>query len=379
MAAKKRKVSPKTKSENSIKGALVEMIVASLHDDPNVKVERNVRLPALRNPKRKREIDVLISGLFAGYPVRIAVECKNYKSIIDIPFIDAYIGKLQDIGLPIRHGIFVSPFGFTQGALERAQEVGLTPLVLTGLTPDRLSEKIDEAIQSVVYLLLEITSLVINCEVERTDNSFQLWFLYDKNTKMQGSIPDLVWEKWIEGLLPAELGEHEIDIEIPEGWQLYIDDKLEQINAAKATVKVTGLLITAQGKASQHALLNPIDREVNRFRTHVSFDTWAKVYPLTPFSTEEDLQKFIDQRPEVVKLTIGHFRLPRIRFYSLYWPFSLRAFTAFSTLAKRCYAEGRKATNEEMAEIEGSDLKTIWDPLWAKNPILKGLNAEDRD
>jgi hypothetical protein len=290
-----------------------------------------------------------------------------------VPYIDAYIGKLQDIGIPTQHGIYVSTIGFTNGALERAKEVGLTPLVLTGLTPDHLSAKIDEAIQSVIYLLPEITSFIIHCNVQSTDNSSQLWFLYDETGEIRAAIPDLLWKKWIEGKLPAQLGEYEIEIEIPKGWKLLVDGNFQTITSAKAKVKITGVVMTVQGKATQHALINPTDRGVQRFKTDISFETTRKVYPVTSFSSEDDLSKFINNRPESIKLTIERIRLPRIKFSLLYWPLSARAFTEFFELAKKCQAEGRKASGEELAKIEGSDLKTIWDPMWEANPLLQEM------
>jgi hypothetical protein len=99
------KYETKPKPEASIKGQLVEMIVMAMYDTPGLNVQRNVRLPTIRDPKRKREIDVLINGSLAGHPIQIAVECKNYKSIIDVSKIDAYIGKLQDVGIPSQLGI----------------------------------------------------------------------------------------------------------------------------------------------------------------------------------------------------------------------------------------------------------------------------------
>jgi hypothetical protein len=75
----------------------------------------------------------------------------------------------------------------------------------------------------------------------------------------------------------------------------------------------------------------------------------------------------------VLKLTIGRFRLPRVRFYSLYWPLSERAIRKLAAMAPKWYEEGRKATDEELAEIEGSDLSTVWEPIWEKSPILKEM------
>jgi hypothetical protein len=367
MAKKKRK----DKKQASIKGKVLEAVVASLHDAPDVKVERNVRLPTLRDPERKREIDVLVNGLFAGYPVRIAIECKNRKSVLDVPYIDAYIGKLQDVGIPTQHGIIVSPLGFTAGAVARAKEVGIATLILTGLNPERLSAKITQAIQSVVYLLLEIKSLSITTKIPRADNTFQLWFLYDREAQIQGAIPDLIWEKWVEGTLPLEIGDHEFELVIPEDWQLYVDGRFEPVISAKAKIEIVGVLVTIEGEATQHALLDAANRQVNRFKTKVSFDTTQKTYPVTTVTDEEDLRDYLEQLPEKIKLSMGRFPLPRIKFYSLYWPLSARATTELASLTARCQAEKRKASDEELAKIEGSDLRTIWDPIWSENPVVQ--------
>src|SRR6266487_2000361 len=148
MPNKKSKKTTDKKSESAIKGRLVEMIVASMHEEAGIKIEQNVRLPSIRNPKRKREIDVLLSGTISGYPIRIAIECKNYKSVIGAPKIDAFVGKLEQIGIPSQHGVFVAAGGFTADAIDRAKEAGIKTLILTGLTKDRLAVEIFSAVQA---------------------------------------------------------------------------------------------------------------------------------------------------------------------------------------------------------------------------------------
>jgi len=93
------------------KGDVLEKIIAEMHDVPGVKIERNQFLPSVDGSGRTREIDVLITSQVAGFPVRIAVECKNEKKTTDIEKIDAFIGKLQDVGIPVQHGVFVSTSG----------------------------------------------------------------------------------------------------------------------------------------------------------------------------------------------------------------------------------------------------------------------------
>lgn len=85
----------RSQSDTTLKGKIAEMIVAAMHDRPGICVEQNKKLSSNRDPRRKREVDVLITAMAAGYPVRIAIECKNYKKSIDIQRIDEYVGKLE--------------------------------------------------------------------------------------------------------------------------------------------------------------------------------------------------------------------------------------------------------------------------------------------
>lgn len=365
MTRKKTKRNNRGTSKSSAKGKLVEMIVATMHDSPDVRVERNVRLPAVRSPRRKREIDILISGSMAGYPIRIAIECKNYEAVVDIPYIDAFIGKLQDVGLATQQGIFVSVHGFTSGALERAREAGIVPLLLTGLTKDRLAVEIGKAVQSAIYLLLDITKL----EIDKVSLGALLWLLYDQNGIIKGSLPDLVWKKWIEGFPESVLGEYEFEIDIPPNRYHYINNMLHPISSAKVNIKVIGLVVDFQGQVSQHALINPLDNEVNKFNANVSFDMQGGTYPVTTFCNEDGLQKYLHDLPGSVKLN-NRIRLPRIRFSSIYWPLSKSSVTKVAALGEICQQEGRLATVEELMQIEGDDIKAIWEPLWDENPIL---------
>ncbi len=88
-----------------------------MHDHPGVTVERNRRLPPASGLGGKREIDVLITAIVAGYPVQMAVECKNEAEAIGSPKIDAFIGKLQHVGIPPQQGIYISANGYTTGAI----------------------------------------------------------------------------------------------------------------------------------------------------------------------------------------------------------------------------------------------------------------------
>src|SRR5947209_2491928 len=115
--AKKRFNHTGSKTQSTVsKGRIIEAIVASMHESDGAKVERNVKLPPLGSQEPTREIDVLLSSEVCGYPVRWAFECKNWKKRIGVEYIDAFVGKLQDIGIPAQFGIFVTTSDYSKGA-----------------------------------------------------------------------------------------------------------------------------------------------------------------------------------------------------------------------------------------------------------------------
>lgn len=370
MAGKKSNKSKRKKAGSTIKGRLVELIVASLHEESGVTVERNVRLPSLLNSKRKREIDILLTGTFSGYPIRIAIECKNYESVIDAPKIDAFVGKLQQIGIPSQHGVFVSARGFTSGAIDRANEAGITPLILTGLTPDRLAAELFSAVQFIVYLLPEIIQIRVRSELKEVPNISFLWFLYDENKKLKGSIPDIVWKMWIEEKIEPTFGEVELDVPIPNNWQNLIDGELKPVLSASVKLKIRGLVGLIQGRATEHTLVNPTKNNVDKFRVNISFETNQTSIPLQHVFSEVELQSYLNLQLASVKVNLGRVMLPRIYFYYLYWPLSERAFMVFHDLATKSYSEHRALDPIEVKKIEGDDLRTIWEKPWEENPIF---------
>jgi len=368
---KRKKKTSSEVSDSTVKGRLVELIVASLHDVSGVKVERNVRLPAKESSRRKPEIDVLITSYIAGYPVRIAIECKNYKSPVGAPKINEFIGKLNDVGIPLQHGIFVSINGFTRGAIERAQKEGIRTLILTGLTEDRLSVELQRAFQSVVYLL-PVAGAGVEAQVAHTELPGQMMVFYDDAGSVCGTVLDLIWGKWQEGYPPSSIGEYRYKLEIPSRWHQIVDGETDVVKNITAIVQVQGLVVTIPGESSHHLLVDAAGQKVERFGITVSFDTSKSKYPVRTFHTEDELNEFIDRRPEAVKLTIGRIRLPRVRFGPIFWPPSERVASVLSRLTE-AYKAGEIAElrSEDLAGIEGDDLRTVWEPIWSGYPAAE--------
>jgi hypothetical protein len=68
----------------------------------------------------KREIDVLIELRSADTDIRIGVECRDQKRVVNVEWIDSLVGKYKD--LPIHRIVAVSRSGFTKAAERKAAE-----------------------------------------------------------------------------------------------------------------------------------------------------------------------------------------------------------------------------------------------------------------
>lgn len=354
-------------STSKQKGKLVEKIAAMLHEGPNVKVERNARLSPLKKgrKKRKREIDVLLTSYVAGYPVNIAIECKNKAEPTEIEDIDAFIGKLDDVGIPCQHGIFISASGYTSGAIDRAKEGRIRTLLLTGLTEDRLSEAISKAYQYTVFLLPVVKEI---CFVTGEPKASELPGFQNENGDICGLLPDLVWFQWQGGQIPAVIGEHEIQLPVPSGWQPIVDGKLTQLLApSTATIEIVGIVLKLTGKARRHSLIDMYDQKTDKFRLDVDFNIQrlqGKRVTFRHFFTEEKLRAWMEKHGDI--RLVSRQKLPRIQLLNkFYYPMSERV--AGIVMNRLIAYDAGQIPDPPIFifnELEGSEIKNVWEPIW---------------
>lgn len=362
-----KKAPVRTPAAHVRKGRIVEAVVALLHNQPGVEVECNVELsPIHGDTKRKREIDVLLTSHVAGYPVRIAFQCKNEKTPIKPEMIDAFIGALDDVGIPPEHGIFVCVNGYTRGAIDRAKVKGIRTLVLRGLTKDRLASAVADAFQFNVHLLAEVTGMTVTNDVGDSEHEGHFLVFCDDQRKTCGTVMDLILHRWRYGEPSSELGEYELNLDVPQGWHHYAGDKVASILAVSATLRVSGLVLTLPGKTKNHALINPSSQTTERSRLDVEFEIprSGKVeHHLTAFHTEDELKKFID-RPGSVRLT-SRLRLPRILCNNFYYPFSERVVKKmFDRMNASDAGDSPEPHTFTLDETEGTDLAAVWEVPW---------------
>ncbi len=352
---------PQTASEAHTKGKLVEFIVASMHDASGVKIERNVRLPARRSKNRRyREVDVLMTTEVAGYPVRMAIECKNYKETVGVNLVDEFIGKLNDVGIPLQHGIYVTARRFTKDARNRAEEEGLRLLLLTGLTQDRMAAEVSAALQTLLFLLPQLVAVTAQPDqqearpMESLEDTIPMGFC-DEQGRLCADMPDAIWSLWLDGLLPLEVGTYKITLQAPH-WHRVQGGVIMPVSTVVAFVAIAGLVVSLGGESSQHTLVNVEGDKVEKVQVNASFAPSEGKHTVRTFETEADLQTYLESRPEPVKIN-SRIKLPRIWFDSFYWPPSERA---EEYLTQR---DQGGLYPEDRTEIEGTDLQRAWEPI----------------
>jgi hypothetical protein len=355
-------------ASNMTKARMLEKIVASMHEREGVSVERNVRLLPASGKGEKREIDVLISSNLVGYPVRFAVECKNYNKPIGVEIIEAFLAKLDYVGIPRQQGIFVSTSGYTRGARERADDKDARLKLFTLDDALRnLDPAIVRAVQSVVFLLPVVGRINIRdfeLNPRDTAESEDIHVFRDAQGTIVASVPDLVWRAWCNGDITDEIGSYTVPIEIPDDTYQLVAGKLVRVVGASVEIQVAGLIHELVGEVTAHGLRTVPTGELNKTQVHARFQPPASGrYKLVAVTSEEELSQRAAS-PAVVRVT-NRLRLPRINYWNaMYWPPSARA-TQIVVERLRAFEAGLGPDPRpfNIAEIEGADLNTIFDSI----------------
>ena len=352
------------------KGRIVEKIVALLHEQPGISVSRNVMMQTTDGQDR-REIDVLISGRLVGYNVQLAVECKNYKMPIGKEDIDAFVGKLRDLGFPTQYGIYVSSSRYTKGAVKRAKNAGLRILKLEGLTKDRLTEAMYDALQSIIYLLPIMTSLTFfNDAPEMTPQEMSELF-NDSGEKL--NFFDLIWRHWCDGKYPKEIGTHTIEVDVPNGFTQYCKGKrLDKLNVAM-TIQVVAVVVQIPGKAKDIQLTNDGLNKIEKRSVKVSFDDEnVSSFATGIFESREDLDAFLNSRPEKYKLVLGHLLLPKILTPGrVLWPPSQQYMNNITRLRQELGSNVEIEKIDMLALHGGNFFEALFDEVWEGHPASR--------
>lgn len=359
----------KNKHASHQKGDLVEDVVGLLHEGPGWSVTKKARVPVLGSVRKTAEIDVLISGQVAGYEVRIGIECKNWAKKIESGDINEFIGKLDDVGIPRSHGVFVSAKGYTQGAIRRAVKEGIQPLELLGLARDRLTSAVQRAFRHVIYLVPDV-ELVQKFD-DRANEKIVIKTLRYKHPTTGRSVYalDHLWKKWFFGESPAVLGLHHLRFDIPQDPAYFLPGEEGTPKTIFFGLRVRAAVVSREGSATDHVLRGARDKAVQKRRLFLDFESTTKNM-VRVFDTEEALDHYL-AASTAPSLTIGRIRLPRIIYQHLYWPPTVSALRRSMELQK----EGQTPTFEL---VEGLDLSRAWEFL-ANLDELADISDEHAD
>src|SRR5688500_10955630 len=99
---------------------------------------------------------------------------------------------------------------------------------------------------------------------------------------------DWVWEAWLSGDIPEELGAHEVPMEFSPNVTCLIKGQRVHVSAEVA-LQVLGVIVRFPGRAETLALSDGVSGALRRGSVHTRFDVPDGTYPVTTVRTEEEL------------------------------------------------------------------------------------------
>ncbi|GIU51972.1 restriction endonuclease [Shewanella sp. KT0246] len=184
---------------------LVVMIQKQL--SPDAKVQHNVMLEGVES-ETKRQIDVLVEQDIGQYTMRIVIDCKDYAKPVDVKGVEEFHGLVQDV--KAQKGALVCPSGFTKSALNRAKklQIDLYRPVSTG------NHKWKANITAPV--LCDFRNSFMSFGISSSDpkplmiaQEFYKLSVTDEHGSELGNALETAQQKWDQGKLPSEPGEHD--------------------------------------------------------------------------------------------------------------------------------------------------------------------------
>jgi len=187
----------------------LELLVASIQQQlaPGAKITHNAKVEG-RLSETTRQIDVLVEQYVGQYQVRIALDCKDYRTPVDVKAIEEFHGLMMDIGA--HRGALVCPAGFTKSAKKRAKRLGLELFSPADTDPHKW--QVSLALPTICDFRATRIAFGVSSNAPmpmRLPARFYDLNVLDATGKSLGRIFDLASTRWDEGEYPTEPGEHE--------------------------------------------------------------------------------------------------------------------------------------------------------------------------
>ncbi|SOE67029.1 Restriction endonuclease [Burkholderia sp. YR290] len=187
----------------------LEHLVANIQKGlaPEAKVEHNVKLPG-RDSETERQIDVLVTQQIGQYEMKIAIDCKDYKTPVDVKGVEEFVGMVQDVGA--HKGVLVCPAGFTSTAkkLAKKRQIELYRPVDTGDHKWRVRATIPATFEVVAATMSLALSYEYPQPMAIKENFFNIEAQAPDGTKL-GTAAEAAMTTWNAGQYPTEPGNYD--------------------------------------------------------------------------------------------------------------------------------------------------------------------------
>lgn len=195
----------------------LELLVASIQRQlaPGAKVTHNARVEG-RLSETSRQIDVLVEQFVGQYQIRIALDCKDYKTPVDVKAVEEFHGLMLDIGA--HKGALVCPAGFTKSAKKRAKKLEVELFSPADTDPHKW--QVSLALPAICDFRATRIAFGISTSAPMPmrfpERIYDLNVL-DSNGNNLGKIFDVASARWDDGEYPTEPGAHEKVPLLPSG------------------------------------------------------------------------------------------------------------------------------------------------------------------
>ena len=195
----------------------LELLVASIQRQlaPGAKVTHNAKVEG-RLSETSRQIDVLVEQLVGQYQIRIALDCKDYKTPVDVKAVEEFHGLMVDIGA--HRGALMCPAGFTKSAKKRAKKLEVE--LFSPADTDPHEWQVSLALPAICDFRATRIAFGISTSAPmpmRLPERFYDLSVLDANGKNLGRIFDVACTRWDDGEYPTEPGAHEKVPLLPAG------------------------------------------------------------------------------------------------------------------------------------------------------------------
>jgi hypothetical protein len=342
----------RTGSRTDPKGRILEEVVARLQQAGFQDVQTRVKFPS------GREVDVLVTTPGPIQPLRVPFECKNLASKVGPRQIGKFRDKLEDIGLPVPYGIFVTTTGYTKGALRRAKELGIQILLVRGLTNDRLQIAVHGAMRSTVILFLSVHGIQPMSDTAGPGQFFEKTIpgaAFDQSlTLPDGSLPRIehllarLADLWCSGHIPRTLGTHGGVFRPPDGFKVSPAMEPLQSGVIWINLRVYGVVFPTSGTARATGLWDAASGIPAQLRLDLSFSGASPIRSELVFESEDELRDYLEGQNFGFQV-VTRLAVPRVQFQHFWWPVSPQAVGRADAL--RSQGDALSFENVEMGSL----------------------------